>query len=72
MGLANLIETRDVDADAALKFGNAHPMAARMMSGHTDLHEELENKLSSFVEKESSYVLNFGVNFLIIGLEIMP
>ena len=60
LGLANLKETRDVDADAALKFGNAHPMGARMMSGHTDLHEELENKLSSFVEKESSYVLNFG------------
>tara|TARA_B100001248_G_scaffold250341_1_gene224316 strand:- start:804 stop:2054 length:1251 start_codon:yes stop_codon:yes gene_type:complete len=60
LGLANLKEIRDTDADAALKFGNAHPMGARMMSGHTELHEELENKLSNFVEKESSYVLNFG------------
>ena len=60
LGLANLKEIRDTDADAALKFGNAHPMGARMMSGHTELHEELEKKLSNFIEKESSYVLNFG------------
>ena len=60
LGLANLKEIRDTDADAALKFGNAYPMGARMMSGHTELHEELEKKLSNFVEKESSYVLNFG------------
>tara|TARA_B100000963_G_scaffold361435_1_gene396771 strand:+ start:55022 stop:56272 length:1251 start_codon:yes stop_codon:yes gene_type:complete len=60
LGLANLKEIRDTDADAALKFGNAYPMGARMMSGHTKLHEELEKKLSDFVEKESSYVLNFG------------
>ena len=60
LGLANLKEIRDTDADAALKFGNAYPMGARMMSGHTELHEKLEKKLSDFVEKESSYVLNFG------------
>ena len=60
LGLANLKEIRDTDADAALKFGNAYPMGARMMSGHTELHEKLEKKLSNFVEKESSYVLNFG------------
>ena len=60
LGLANLKEIRDTDADAALKFGNAYPMCARMMSGHTELHEKLEKKLSNFVEKESSYVLNFG------------
>ena len=60
LGLANLKEIRDTDTDAALKFGNAYPMGARMMSGHTELHEELEKKLSDFVEKESSYVLNFG------------
>ena len=60
LGLANLKEIRDTDADAALKFGNAYPMGARMMSGHTELHEKLEKNLSNFVEKESSYVLNFG------------
>ena len=60
LGLANLKEIRNTDANAALKFGNAHPMGARMMSGHTELHEKLEKKLSDFIEKESSYVLNFG------------
>ena len=60
LGLANLKEIRDTDADAALKFGNAYPMGARMMSGHTDMHEKLENDLAEFVSKESAYVLNFG------------
>tara|TARA_X000001036_G_C20680742_1_gene805845 strand:- start:1105 stop:2355 length:1251 start_codon:yes stop_codon:yes gene_type:complete len=60
LGLANLPEIRKVDADAAAEFGSAYPMGARMMSGHTELHEQLENELASFVEKESAYLLNFG------------
>jgi glycine C-acetyltransferase len=35
-------------------------MGARMMSGHTTLHEELENRLAKFVQKEAAYLLNFG------------
>jgi len=31
-----------------------------MMSGQTGKHEELEAKLAEFVEKEDSYLLNFG------------
>jgi glycine C-acetyltransferase len=31
-----------------------------MMSGHTELHEQLESQLADFVNKESAYVLNFG------------
>ena len=30
------------------------------MSGHTELHEQLENELADFVDKESAYLLNFG------------
>ena len=30
------------------------------MSGHTDLHEKLQNQLAEFVNKEAAYVLNFG------------
>jgi glycine C-acetyltransferase len=60
LGLANLPEIRKVDADAAAEFGSAYPMGARMMSGHTELHEQLENELAYFVEKESAYLLNFG------------
>ena len=50
LGLANLPEIRKVDADAAAEFGSAYPMGARMMSGHTHLHEQLENELAEFVD----------------------
>ena len=60
LGLANLPEIRKVDAEAAAEFGSAYPMGARMMSGHTELHEQLENELATFVDKESAYLLNFG------------
>ena len=60
LGLANLPEIRKVDAKAAAEYGSAYPMGARMMSGHTELHEQLENELASFVDKESAYLLNFG------------
>ena len=60
LGLANHPEIRKVDAEAAAEYGSAYPMGARMMSGHTDLHEQLENELASFVDKEAAYLLNFG------------
>ena len=60
LGLANLPEIRKVDAEAAADYGAAYPMGARMMSGHTELHEQLENELADFVDKEASYLLNFG------------
>ena len=60
LGLANHPEIRDFDAQAAKKYGSAYPMGARLMSGHTDLHEKLESELADFVSKEKAYVLNFG------------
>ena len=60
LGLANLPDIRKIDAEAASEFGSAYPMGARMMSGHTELHEKLENELADFVDKESAYLLNFG------------
>jgi glycine C-acetyltransferase len=60
LGLANHPEVRKVDAEAAAKYGSAYPMGARMMSGHTDLHEQLQNELAEFVNKEAAYLLNFG------------
>ena len=60
LGLANNPEVRKVDADAAAKYGSAYPMGARLMSGHTDLHEKLQTQLAEFVCKEAAYVLNFG------------
>jgi len=60
LGLANDPEVRKTDADAAAKYGSAYPMGARLMSGHTDLHEKLQTQLAEFVNKEAAYVLNFG------------
>ena len=60
LGLANHPEVRKVDAEASNEYGAAYPMGARMMSGHTSLHEQLQHELAAFVSKEAAYVLNFG------------
>lgn len=71
LGLANQPEIREVDANAAAKYGSAYPMGARMMSGHTDLHEQLENELAEFVEKEAAYVLNFGYQGILSTIDTL-
>ncbi|MDR4987350.1 MAG: aminotransferase class I/II-fold pyridoxal phosphate-dependent enzyme [Bacteroidales bacterium] len=60
LGLANHPEVREADTRATAQYGMALPMGARMMSGQTDLHEQLENELAAFVGKESAYLLNYG------------
>jgi len=60
LGLANHPEVREVDAQAAEEWGLAYPMGARMMSGNSNYHEQLENELSSFVGKEDTILLNYG------------
>lgn len=65
LGLANHPEVRKADSEGTDKWGLAYPMGARMMSGHTSLHEELEQKLAKFVGKEAAYLLNFGYQGMI-------
>lgn len=60
LGLANHPEVRKADAEGAKDWGLGYPMGARMMSGHTSIHEELERQLAEFVGKEDAYLLNFG------------
>ena len=60
LGLANHPEVRKVDAEAAKEWGLAYPMGARMMSGQTKYHEQLEQELADFVGKEKAYLLNYG------------
>ncbi|MDG2311729.1 MAG: aminotransferase class I/II-fold pyridoxal phosphate-dependent enzyme [Flavobacteriales bacterium] len=60
LGLANHPEVRKVDAEASAKWGMGYPMGARMMSGQTSEHEALENERSEFMQKEDSFLLNFG------------
>ncbi|MBK8244669.1 MAG: aminotransferase class I/II-fold pyridoxal phosphate-dependent enzyme [Saprospiraceae bacterium] len=60
LGLANHPEVRKADTEAAAQYGLAYPMGARMMSGDTKYHEQLEQELASFVNKKAGYLLNFG------------
>lgn len=71
LGLANHPEVREVDAAAAAEYGSAYPMGARMMSGHTELHEQLENELAEFVNKEAAYLLNFGYQGILSTIDTL-
>ena len=71
LGLANHPEVRKVDAEAGTRYGSAYPMGARMMSGHTDLHEQLQNELADFVSKEAAYLLNFGYQGILSTIDAL-
>jgi len=60
LGLANHPDVRAADAQAAADFGMAYPMGARMMSGNSSHHEELEQDLAAYVGKEDAFLLNYG------------
>ena len=60
LGLANHPEVRKIDAEAAKEFGLAYPMGARMMSGNSNHHEQLEAELAAFEHKEDAILMNFG------------
>lgn len=60
LGLSNLPSVRAVDAQAAKDWGLGYPMGARMMSGQTSQHEQLEKNIAEFMEMEAAYLLNFG------------
>lgn len=69
LGLGNHPDVRKADADAAKEWGLAYPMGARMMSGQTKYHEQLEEELAEFVGKERAYLLNFGYQGVISILD---
>jgi len=71
LGLANHPEVRKVDAEAAQLYGSSYPMGARMMSGHTTLHEQLQNELAAFVNKEAAYLLNFGYQGMVSTIDAL-
>jgi glycine C-acetyltransferase len=71
LGLANHPEVRKADAEAAAEFGFAAPMGARMMSGNSNYHEQLEAELSAFVEKEDSILCNFGYQAMVSAIDCL-
>lgn len=71
LGLANHPEVRKVDAEAAAEHGMAYPMGARMMSGHTVFHEQLERECAEFVHKEAAYLVNFGYQGMVSAIDAL-
>ena len=69
LGLANHPEVRKADADGAAQYGLALPMGARMMSGNSDLHEQLEKELAAFVHKEDSILMNYGYQGIMSAID---
>ncbi|MBE0650251.1 MAG: aminotransferase class I/II-fold pyridoxal phosphate-dependent enzyme [Bacteroidales bacterium] len=71
LGLANNPEVRKADADGAAQWGLAYPMGARMMSGQTKYHEQLEQQLASFVKRPAAYLLNYGYQGMVSIIDSM-
>ena len=71
LGLANHPEVRKADAEGAARYGLALPMGARMMSGNSDLHEQLENNLASFTMKQSAMLLNYGYQGMVSAIDCL-
>ncbi|MDI1355562.1 MAG: aminotransferase class I/II-fold pyridoxal phosphate-dependent enzyme [bacterium] len=69
LGLANHPEVRKTDAEAAAQYGLAYPMGARMMSGNTEMHEQLERELSDYVKKEDTILCNFGYQAMVSAID---
>ncbi|AOW19569.1 aminotransferase class I/II-fold pyridoxal phosphate-dependent enzyme [Urechidicola croceus] len=71
LGLANHPEVKKVDSEAAAQYGMAYPMGARMMSGHTTFHEQLEKECAEFVDKEAAYLVNFGYQGMVSAIDAL-
>ena len=71
LGLANHPEVRQADTEGATKFGLALPMGARMMSGNSDMHEELERGLAKLSKKEDAILCNFGYQAMVSAIDCL-
>ena len=71
LGLANHPDVIKADGEAAMEHGMAYPMGARMMSGHTNFHEQLEKECAEFVEKEAAYLVNFGYQGMVSAIDAL-
>jgi glycine C-acetyltransferase len=71
LGLGNHPEIRKVDEEASRDWGLAYPMGARMMSGNTNYHEQLETELAKFEKKEDAILLNFGYQGMVSAIDAL-
>ena len=71
LGLGNHPEVREADKNSAARWGGAYPMGSRMMSGNTDVHEELERQLADFENKETAVLLNYGYQGIMSAIDAL-
>jgi len=71
LGLGNHPDIRKVDEEASKEWGLAYPMGARMMSGNTNYHEQLERELADFEKKEDAILLNFGYQGMLSAIDAL-
>jgi len=71
LGLANHPEVRQADAAATVQYGMAWPMGARMMSGNSDAHEQLERELASYVGYEAGLLVNYGYQAMVSAIDAL-
>ena len=71
LGLANDPEVRQADADASAQWGLAYPMGSRMMTGQTSEHEALEAEISEFMQKEDTFLVNFGYQGMLSAIDAL-
>ncbi len=71
LGLANHPDIRKADTEATEQFGLAYPMGARMMSGNSNYHEQLERELAEFVSKEDTALLNYGYQGMVSIIDVL-
>jgi glycine C-acetyltransferase len=71
LGLANHPEVRAVDTQATKDFGLGYPMGARMMSGNSVYHEQLDRELAAFESKEDAVLLNYGYQGMVSTIDAL-
>ncbi|NTS41096.1 pyridoxal phosphate-dependent aminotransferase family protein [Flavisolibacter sp. BT320] len=71
LGLANHPDIRKADRDGAEQYGLAYPMGARMMSGNSNYHEQLERELAEFEGKEDACLLNYGYQGMVSIIDVL-
>jgi len=71
LGLANHPDVRKADSESAAKWGLAYPMGSRMMSGNSELHDQLENELAAFEKKEAAVLVNFGYQGIMSAIDCL-
>jgi glycine C-acetyltransferase len=71
LGLANHPDVRKADAEAAREYGLALPMGARMMSGNSNFHEQLEAELAVFEGKQDAILVNFGYQGMVSLIDVL-